>query len=446
MNCRYHISNDPTCSESLDKSMIYKRYFPRELNITLEFISTSDSPIKNGDRRWELNLKNKISPPINSVTLNESKPLYIVDILGINEFDIISVCSPETDVLELFIASDKTSLQNYVLYDGSDYFGKLDSPEIFDENSQNFGRISSNTGCFEIQKTAEDLIHETGIFLFRMKNAQSKNCMNEKNIKILSSENTIFKSTANSEGDCEVIILSPKSPLFQFSIDFMTGTPNNIFTFKSPMNQNIFAEINSMEMSLWKNLRLYTPALSIILPPSTFFNISARFGSDGIIKAEMDSQKGIMASPSYSDPNFLGSSGYSEPLFSIMSSNSTSVFTAELELQSKEGDNKVLIKVDFDSNDYYLQYPGEKLTVTGTRIHVEQYSANDKFLISYTLNPSQSSSTILTTTFNPSNPPSTVNPTNPPSTNPSITTSNPNTSTTTSETINLNCIVFCILK
>uniref|UniRef100_A0A914Q6Y5 Uncharacterized protein n=1 Tax=Panagrolaimus davidi TaxID=227884 RepID=A0A914Q6Y5_9BILA len=228
-----------------------------------------------------------------------------------------------------------------------------------------------------------------------------------------------------------MIILSPTS-LFQFSIDFMSGTPNNIFTLKSPVNQNIFAEINSTELSLWKNLQLYTPALSVILPPSTFFDMSARFGSDGIITAEIDSQKGIMASPSYSDPNFLVVSSYSDPLFSIVSSDSTSVFTADLELQSIEGDYYVVIKIDFDSTDYHLIYAGDKLTVKGTGIHIRQYSPDDNFFINYTLtlNPTQSSSTILTTTLNSSNSPSTINPTDPP--NPSISTSNPNTSTTTS--------------
>uniref|UniRef100_A0A914QIP7 Uncharacterized protein n=1 Tax=Panagrolaimus davidi TaxID=227884 RepID=A0A914QIP7_9BILA len=120
----FNIYVDGILREKLDKSMIYQRYFPRELNVTLEFISTSDLPVKNGDRGWVLKLKNQKSPPIDSVTLDESMPLYTVDILSINEFDIISVCAPETDELELIIASDKTLLQNYVLFDETDYIGK----------------------------------------------------------------------------------------------------------------------------------------------------------------------------------------------------------------------------------------------------------------------------------------------------------------------------------
>uniref|UniRef100_A0A914YWP1 Uncharacterized protein n=1 Tax=Panagrolaimus superbus TaxID=310955 RepID=A0A914YWP1_9BILA len=146
-----------------------------------------------------------------------------------------------------------------------------------------------------------------------MKNAQSKNCEDKNNVMLLSSYNANFANTAKYTGECEMIILSTEKFPFPFYIDSMDGTSADIFTLKSTLNQNLLAEINSTDFLLWKNLQLYTPALSITLPPSTTFSMNAN-NENFDIYVDSDIQRGIMASPSYSVTGDTIVSGNGDPL------------------------------------------------------------------------------------------------------------------------------------
>jgi hypothetical protein len=128
--------------------------------------------------------------------LTNDVPYYAIDISDLKGGDILNVCSPKTDTLELFIVSSKYNLQNYILYDGKNfenYIGNLDSSKIFGNDSR-FGYAKSESSCFTIEKTVDSF--ETGVLLFRMKTAQSQNCESSDNILSLSFEYSNFANTA----------------------------------------------------------------------------------------------------------------------------------------------------------------------------------------------------------------------------------------------------------
>uniref|UniRef100_A0AC35FDT2 CUB domain-containing protein n=1 Tax=Panagrolaimus sp. PS1159 TaxID=55785 RepID=A0AC35FDT2_9BILA len=440
MNCSYHISKEQSCSdngyqfllnpifregldyfniysngnlyETLTKQKNYMRHFASDTNITVEFISGSyNDPIKS-----ERN-----------------------DISDLKKGDILNVCSPKTDTLELFIASWKNHLENYILYDGKNfenYIGNLDSSKIFGNNSY-FGYAKSESSCFTIEKTVRSV--EAGVLLFRMKTAQSQNCENSNNIFLLSSGYSNFANTAKNSGNCEIIILSSHDRSSPFLIDSMNGTFNNNFILKSTINQNIFATINSTEISLWKNLQLYTPALSILLPPSTAFKINTTIGPGHNyeqILAEINQQKGIMASPSYSSSN--DTIHFNGPLYDILKSNDFYYITAEFVLQSFKGSSQSLaVTSDFDDTNYYLSNVGEKLILNGTEIQVffnSQNSKNESFLIKYTLNAIPYPTTPTTTSTTTTTPTTTSTSTSTTTTTPTTTTPTTTTPTTTTPT------------
>uniref|UniRef100_A0A914Y4X8 Uncharacterized protein n=1 Tax=Panagrolaimus superbus TaxID=310955 RepID=A0A914Y4X8_9BILA len=198
-----------------------------------------------------------------------------------------------------------------------------------------------------------------------MRDAQSKNCIGS-NIFEVQSYATTVSSLASSAGSCETIILSSNSYLQNPAI---------------PINS--FGNINSGSIILRSaSFKLYTPALSIVIPPNQSLQVSldASDKGDTWISSSFKGQKGIVVSPAYN--GFLQS--VPGTLFSFSPNSCTRNCGINFKVNSTD-DQSVTYNDERGNSRFFRQ--NDNITVHNSYVNLKyaQNSANSSFFITYTI-------------------------------------------------------------
>uniref|UniRef100_A0AC35EW03 Uncharacterized protein n=1 Tax=Panagrolaimus sp. PS1159 TaxID=55785 RepID=A0AC35EW03_9BILA len=165
---------------------------------------------------------------------------------------------------------------------------------------------------------------------------------------------TIFDANILSDASqtCEYIFFagtkSRREDLPFIWIHKISTTSNTSLTFLSTINKNELFKINDSEASQWQNIGIYTPALSVIVPPLTKFSIhfSNVYPQQPHYNTGNFQQKGIMTSPSYCGfmDTFFGSK-----LYNFQFADNTNV---ELNFIKFYGNNFPVLKIAEENKTY----------------------------------------------------------------------------------------------
>uniref|UniRef100_A0AC35GEL7 Uncharacterized protein n=1 Tax=Panagrolaimus sp. PS1159 TaxID=55785 RepID=A0AC35GEL7_9BILA len=90
--------------------------------------------VKSMDQYCSVSVRNDYSGKNHSaassykfVTLSDTSPTYFYWLANLNSFELLTVCSPESDTLQMFVANEYSIPYGYALYDGDFYVGNLTS-------------------------------------------------------------------------------------------------------------------------------------------------------------------------------------------------------------------------------------------------------------------------------------------------------------------------------
>jgi hypothetical protein len=332
------------------------------------------------------------------VTLSDTSPTYFYWLANLNSFELLTVCSPESDTLQMFVANEYSIPYGYALYDGDFYVGNLTSSVLSSNYANSPKQIFSTSGCFTIQNQNIAKYDNYVTLFFRMQNVQSKNC-DYSNVFEVQSTSTSIQIASSSSGSCETIILSsgfqyPTIPIKSFN-SYNSGSCN----LRSGINKKKLITIDSNNANLWNNFKIYTPALSIVTQSSNFFTLQLDSNSayDYTINGGITGQKGIIVSPAYN--------GFFKPFpgtlfaYNYYPCQSTKC-GINFEVNSTDSQS-----VMYDDGSDHLFYQNDNITVfqRNVRVKYAQSQTNSSFLITYTIGyssekqqPSSSASNSIT--------------------------------------------------
>uniref|UniRef100_A0AC34F2W4 CUB-like domain-containing protein n=1 Tax=Panagrolaimus sp. ES5 TaxID=591445 RepID=A0AC34F2W4_9BILA len=305
------------------------RYYSPPSNMTLHFHSgPSPSFVTTELQQWHFNISSIVTPVFVKIILSQKTPKYVQWLADMGENDALTVCTVN-GTLEL----------------------------LFTESNVNCVEVNN---VFQIPYTFTD--------------------PPEYDVSV--------KST--NFGSCKMIILSSSgyysSILPHVWIKNITADSDSMYLFQSGINGKQYMNLNGSEASKWHSFNIYTPALIIVVPPSSSITVHLSYfypPSEQIINVNKNgTQKGIMVSPSYSGflKSFDNSSLYS-------SDGLISQFSLNLDVKNIYG-------TSFPSIEYGL---GQRLSInqsmnistSGFNLY---YNDNGKpkengFLIEYTIQP-----------------------------------------------------------
>uniref|UniRef100_A0AC34FQU6 CUB domain-containing protein n=1 Tax=Panagrolaimus sp. ES5 TaxID=591445 RepID=A0AC34FQU6_9BILA len=184
----------------------------------------------------------------NIVNLNAASPTYVYWLDNLNPTEIITVCSPDSDTLEMFVTKTQSSytLSCFALYDSNqidNYVGTLESIVPTSDYRNTPSQFTSISGCFTLQHKSNTVNYLTEVtILFRMRDVHSKNCVGSNVFEVQASAVTI-SSTASSYGLCEMIILSSGIQNPAIPINSFRSTNSGSITLRSGINQKTLVTI-----------------------------------------------------------------------------------------------------------------------------------------------------------------------------------------------------------
>uniref|UniRef100_A0AC35ESR8 CUB domain-containing protein n=1 Tax=Panagrolaimus sp. PS1159 TaxID=55785 RepID=A0AC35ESR8_9BILA len=295
-----------------------ERYYSSKSNVTIQFHSgPSSDAVTTEDKMWRISVSTIAAPVFVKVTLNETNTKYVQWLADMGENDALTVCSPPGKSLEMFVSyiSNGYDLSNMLLYDGNDldnFVGSLMSISATPASDLRYPQNrKSSSGCFTIFVSNSFGLNKGYSALFRIADDATKNCQDSKNVFQAPTDfSTISEFDAsissNGNGECEMIILAAvgyTSLLPHVWISNISTSTNSNYKFYSTVNNKKLFEFNGNEASQWQYFGIYTPALSITTSASSSItlHLSEVYQTLEWINVIMNgTQKGIMASPSYS--------------------------------------------------------------------------------------------------------------------------------------------------
>uniref|UniRef100_A0AC34FI73 CUB domain-containing protein n=1 Tax=Panagrolaimus sp. ES5 TaxID=591445 RepID=A0AC34FI73_9BILA len=374
------ITNNGKMTENITAASGHlNRYFSSKNNsVTIQFHSgPSSDPVTIEDKMWSISVSTMVAPVFVTKTLNETIPKYVQWLSDMGENDALTICTT-SGTLEMFVSyiKDDFDLSNVLLYDGGDL--------------NNFvGRGYSA--------------------LFRIAEEASKNCQNPNNVfqapsDFLTVSEFDASISSTQSGACEMTILASvgyTSLLPHVWISNISASTNAKYLVYSTVNEKKLFEFNGTEASQWQYVGIYSPAVTIKASASSTISIrlSEVYQTLEWINVVMNgTQKGIMASPSYSGSirtynfgSFYQSNGYSKFLTTF---NVKEIDGNAKPILQNGGKNQTLTQGIYNTSGAFVLY------------YEETDPSKNAFLIDYTiqsgpLNPPNSAimSSFLNTYF-----------------------------------------------
>uniref|UniRef100_A0A914YEU9 Uncharacterized protein n=1 Tax=Panagrolaimus superbus TaxID=310955 RepID=A0A914YEU9_9BILA len=200
--------------------------------------------------------------------------------------DALTVCT-KTGTLEIYIPHliNIYDLRDFLLYDSNDlnnFFGSLNSiAEASTSNVTDLISLKSTSGCFTLYLFDGFFFDKDYSILFRNVDDTKDNCQNSNNVfQIPPPSIPNFDATVEStkSGSCEMIILTTDynsaflSRIFISNIS-VSDLDGQYAVYSAENGKELFS-FKGSDAYKWINLGVYTPALSIIAPPSSSITIS----------------------------------------------------------------------------------------------------------------------------------------------------------------------------
>jgi hypothetical protein len=326
-----------------------------------------------------------------NVTLDSSNPYYVYWLDNLADNGYLTVCTDNDDYLQLFVTTGY-ELNKFDLYDYNglnNHIGTLASNQFSPSTPTSPKSIASNSNCFTIVPTYNTTKALTTL-LFRRYNQQRQYCENNNIFQAPSSSSsntTFYVKVYGNGGNCEVIFLASLSQLPIIRIGSIKSTSTNeinSFVFKSAINQKNLMIFNDTDATNWRNVAIYTNALSMTLTIDT--TIVLVNGIPTITKDKNSFQRGILVSPSYS--GFYAKLNDSNELYQLTNYGTTGNKTvASFAVKSLDQYCSVTVRNDYTGiNHSFTQ--NERYTVAGNQFEIfykEKLGTNSGFLIEYSL-------------------------------------------------------------
>uniref|UniRef100_A0AC34FDA0 Uncharacterized protein n=1 Tax=Panagrolaimus sp. ES5 TaxID=591445 RepID=A0AC34FDA0_9BILA len=339
-------------------------------------------------RRYDYNTYN-IELNVKSMDGNGTAFFYNRDENNIPNDGYLSVCCSDYDGrLELFVTSGY-HLDFYELYNFNGLYHPVGSLKNLSTSNVLWPSsiVATFSNCFTIVKTQETEQSLATLFFRRID--QSGGVNNVFQVPTISSP-AINISNYNGYPS-EVFFLASLSALPIIRVGSITSAYLNSYSFKSAINQKPLLSFNSNDTSNWRNIAIYTNALSLTFTA----DISIVFFNDNtlIMKDEQINQRGIMVSPSYT--GFSTKLNGSKMLYQF-SDNENITNKIRAVFGVKTLDENCTVYVENNQNNHTFTQ-NETYITTGNQINIfyeETTTQTDGFMIEYNLT-SASKITIL---------------------------------------------------
>uniref|UniRef100_A0AC35GFT4 CUB domain-containing protein n=1 Tax=Panagrolaimus sp. PS1159 TaxID=55785 RepID=A0AC35GFT4_9BILA len=263
-----------------------ENYFSPNSNVTIQFRSGPSKPISEEDQNWYIQIKPMSTPNFTKIILNKTNTKYVKWLADMKSNDALEVCS-STGTLEIFIPQlvHFYDLREFFLYDSNDlnnYVGSLNSiAETAAPNDTFPLSLKSTSKCFTLFLQDDFPFGKDYTIFFKNDDDSNKNCADSNTVfqippPSMPNMNVTIEST--NSGSCEMIILTSdyNSTLLSriWISDISVSDNEGQYSVNSAENGKELFSFKGSDAARWINFGVYTPALSIIAPPSASITIS----------------------------------------------------------------------------------------------------------------------------------------------------------------------------
>jgi hypothetical protein len=379
----------------------FEGYYSQNSNITFRFSSNISEAFTAETRFWRGGSVKPFAPNFKKIQLNETHTKHLLWLQDMKNNDAITVCT-NSGTLEVYVSQvtyeSGTLLQNYKLFDGDNYNGNFVGTIADIKTSGNTpGSTNSSTGCFTVSFTGNNTSDYTHMILFKISDKKTlANCDIYSTVyQIFADDDSYFNFQSSSAGPCEIIFFGSVryDPIPEIRIQSINIYSNSTVSFLSTVNNKLLLKLNNSEAPQWVDFEIYTPGLTVIIPPSS--NISIYFNGYGnFIGATTVIQKGISTSPSYCgfNQNF-----YSRVLYQSDLNNDRNLHEVKFSFKERYGNPNVIISA-YNQNITVVNDTTSILPYGFQIIYEETDFSKNGFLIEYIIN---NTDTYLTTNARP---------------------------------------------